>query len=141
MLQRVFGVQRRVVRTLCGLGYREDCRQSFPTLGIMTAPCLYIYECLKHIKTRPSPLKTCADVHSHDTRHRDDVRVGFKRLHRSRNGINYYAARFYNVIDQHDRALPTASFLNLLKKYLIDKSYYSIDEFLGSRHRLITIDP
>ena len=51
VLGRIFGIQRRVVRVLSGLGYQDDCRISFSELNIMTVPSLYIYECLKYIRS------------------------------------------------------------------------------------------
>ena len=48
--KRVFGLQRRAVRILAGLCYREDCRRAFIDLSIMTLPSLFIYENLLHIK-------------------------------------------------------------------------------------------
>ena len=131
MMQKVFGVQRRAIRVLCGLNYREECRGHFVEMGIMTAPSLYILECLKYIRSEAAEPATHADFHSYNTRHRENISVTFKRLERSRNGINYYAAQMYNVIDRGVRVLPVKSFLTIMKKHLLKKAYYSIDEFLN----------
>ena len=136
MMQRVFNVQRRVVRVMCGLGYREECRGHFVEMGVMTAPSLYIFECLKYIRSEAADRVTYADIHSYNTRHRENIAVNFKRLERSRNSINYYAARFYNVINRGVRALPTRSFLSIMKEHLTKKSYYSIDEYLSDKSQI-----
>ena len=100
----------------------------------MTVPSLYIYECLKYIRSEATPVVTNADVHSYNTRRRDNIRPDFKRLKKSRNGINYFAAKFYNAIEERVRVLPANVFLRIMKQHLIRESYYSLDEFLNARH-------
>ena len=139
-LQRVFSIQRRAVRILCGLGYRDDCRGFFAGLGIMTVPSLFIFECLKYIKSDSATRLTHGDVHSYNTRNRDDIKISFKRLTKSRNGVNHYAAQFYNVIHRSVRVLPSRSFLSIMKKYLLKKAYYSLEEFLKDDHLLLMED-
>ena len=46
----VFCLQRRAVRIIDKLQYRDDCRDSFSTLRILTFPCLYILECVLFVR-------------------------------------------------------------------------------------------
>jgi hypothetical protein len=39
-LRKVFNQQRRCIRVLGGLGYRDDCRDIFKTFKILTVPCI-----------------------------------------------------------------------------------------------------
>lgn len=43
-VRRLFALQRRAVRIMARLGYRDDCREAFASLGILTVPSLYILE-------------------------------------------------------------------------------------------------
>ena len=43
---RIFGLQRRAIRIVDGIKYRDECRNSFRKLSILTLPSLYIYEVL-----------------------------------------------------------------------------------------------
>ena len=47
---RIFGIQRKAVRVVFGLGYRQECQQAFVELRILTLPCLYVYRCLQNVK-------------------------------------------------------------------------------------------
>ena len=46
----VFGAQRRCLRVIAGLRYRECCRIIFKEYRLMTVPCIYILNCLLHVK-------------------------------------------------------------------------------------------
>jgi hypothetical protein len=48
---RIFAIQRRVLRILAGLHYREDYKTTFVNLKILTFPSLYIYHCLLYVKS------------------------------------------------------------------------------------------
>ena len=131
IVTRIFGIQRRAIRVLAGLGYRDDCRAAFSSLKILTLPSLYIYECLKYIITNLHLMQRHNDVHAHSTRHNNNLRQTHLRLSRSRTGTNYYGIKFYNVIDKNLTALPRKQFLSCIKSYLLEKSFFGTDEFLN----------
>nr|CAH7752851.1 unnamed protein product [Callosobruchus chinensis] len=45
-VDRVFVAQKRALRLIFGLTYRESCRQTFHRYKIMPVPCIYIYKCI-----------------------------------------------------------------------------------------------
>ena len=47
----LFKIQRRAVRVLSGIGYRDDCRNSFVNHNILTLPCEYILSCIVYANT------------------------------------------------------------------------------------------
>ena len=49
-INKVFSVQRKCVRVLAGLKYRDDCREQYKKLQIMTVPCMYIFAAVLFIK-------------------------------------------------------------------------------------------
>ena len=49
---RLFKSQRRAIRVVANLAYREDCRSYFRSLGILTVPSMFIFKCLECIKDR-----------------------------------------------------------------------------------------
>ena len=130
ILERIFAIQRRAVRVVAGLDYREDCRTAFVHLKIMTLPSLYIFECLKYVTTNRAVMPQQNAVHSYDTRANSDIRQPHLRLLRSRNGRNYFGVKFYNALSTTFRSLPQKQFLQRLKCFLIEQAPYSIDDFL-----------
>ena len=130
IVRRIFGIQRRAIRVLAKLGYRDDCREAYVDFNILTLPSLYIYECLKYITANINSMQRNNDVHAHATRNSTNLRQPHLRLSRSRNGTNYYGIQLYNVIDAKLLELPNKEFLSRLKLYLLKKAFYSIEEFL-----------
>ena len=61
---RIFGLQRKAVRVLGGLKYRDDCKHHFKRFKIMTLPSLYIFHCLIYVKSNLTVYKTHRDVHT-----------------------------------------------------------------------------
>ena len=128
--KRVFALQRRAVRIMCGLGFRDDCRAAFTEMGILTLPSLYIYECLKYVLANRDRLTYQNSNHNHHTRQNENIRYERFRLSRSRNGANYYGYKFYNAISPERRSLQMGPLLKHVKGYLMRYAFYNTDEFL-----------
>ena len=127
---RVFGIQRRVIRFMDGRGYQEDCRSSFVRLRLLTLPSLYIYECLKYLTSHMDEYHHHCAIHGYNTRKNNNIRHNSLRLKRSRNGGNYFGIKFYNCIGSRIRELPRQKFLGYLKAYLVEGAFFSIAEFM-----------
>ena len=127
---RVFAVQRRVIRMLNGVEYREDCRQSFIDLKLLTLPSLYILECTKFVLGNSGRFDLQRSIHDHNTRGCTDIRIDSLRLTRSRNATNYFAIKIYNAMDVQLRDLPSKALLKILREYLMQRAFYSIEEYL-----------
>lgn len=112
-------------------GYREDIRSEFVNLGILTVPSMYILECLCYFKLNSFNYSTHASLHNHDTRLRNNYKNDFLRLTHSRNSINYYAPVFFNKLPPCLRDIPTEHFRRRIKSVLIQRAYYSLDEYLN----------
>lgn len=128
---RVFGIQRRAIRVLAGLGYREDCRSSFSRLKILTLPSAYILQCMLYVRANLGEYTTHSEVHDYRTRNRDDIYVDFQRLNTSKYGINYDGPRFFNQLPVEIKMLPIKIFKKTVKSNLLKNAYYSIGEFLS----------
>ena len=126
----IFAIQRRAVRVVGGLQYREDCRATFTRLGIFTLPALYIFECIKYVVSHKAKLTPVASTHNYNTRGGGDYVCERLRLTRSRFGVNWYGVKFYNAVDSELRSLPDAQFLRMIKSFLIRAAPYDIQEFL-----------
>lgn len=127
---RIFALQRKVIRVISGLGYRDDVKHIFRQFGILTLPCLFIYSCLIMAK-RSDNIICHNDIHRYNTRNNDRATVEFLRLKSSRYSRNYFSLKFLNKLPRSVVALPFSAFKLRLKSFLIDKAYYSIDDFLN----------
>lgn len=127
---RIFALQRRAIRVVADIGYRDDCRSSFVLFGVLTLPCLYILQCLIFVHKNISKFTFRNEVHDLDTRSRNNLHVTFHRLSKTKNGTNYWGAHFYNKLPMHIRSLNSLEFKKSVKTFLINKCYYSYKEFL-----------
>lgn len=126
---RVFALQRRAVRVLANVNYRSECRKHFIMNKILTVPSLYIVQCLLHVKKNISDYVTHEAFHSHHTRNRDNIYTPFHRIHRIKTGVSYYGPKFYNLLPPSVRMLPMKSFKITVERYMLNKCFFSTDEF------------
>lgn len=128
--ERVFRLQRRAVRVIGGIGYREDVRHKFIELKIMTVPSRYVYECLIYAyKNYDSFDKT--KNYNCSVRTQNNFRMQFLRLSRSRIATNYYCLKFFNKVPDTIKLKPFPNFKNEIKQILTSNAFYSINEFLS----------
>lgn len=130
-LSRVFSVQRRVLRVILGLPYRENVREHFRQLGLLTVPSMYIFRCLLFLKSNSGLYGTGETIHEYDTRNKNQLSLNYCRVYRSRNAENYYAPKFFNKLPHDVRELPAGRYRNRIKQLLVDGAYYSCQEFLS----------
>ena len=126
----VFGAQRRCVRVMGRLGYRDCCRSLFRNCKIMTVPCIYIFHCLIHVKTNLTAYKQHNEDHHYGTRRNQQLVPSYNRTERARDGINYFGIKFYNALPTHVKSLSLTIFKTRVKAYLLERCFYSCQEYL-----------
>lgn len=134
--QRVFILQKKAVRIIKKLNSRESCKNSFRELGLLTLPCLYMYEIIVYCKSK-CDLVQGRDIHQYETRGRDSYRVQQHRLTMTHHLPEQIGVRLINSLPDEIKQLNSLSiFKNRLKHLLVSNSYYSIQEFLNSQLEL-----
>lgn len=126
---RIFSLQRRAVRLIDGLGYREDCKKTFIELKILTFPCLFILECLMYVKNNSERYLMHNNVHNYETRNNSSIYLEYHRVYRSRTSISYFGPKFFNLLPSHIKNLQPKIFKNKTKEYLLNKCFYSLNEY------------
>ena len=130
---RVFGMQRKAVRIISGLGFREDCREAFKMQGILTVPSQFILENLLYVRQNEDLYRTHEDVHGHNTRHRRNLVPAYWRLKRCQSGPGYWSVKFYNVLPNDIKQLSFNNFKNKIRQILVQNAFYTFEEFLSYR--------
>ena len=126
---RIFALQRRAVRIVAGLSYREDCQNAFVNLGILTFPCVFIYEILLYAKGSIHKYNINSDFHAYDTRNKNDLTTPYCRLTKCQNGPTFLAVKYFNKLPEAVRDLPLQQYKKTIKKLLLSKAFYSVDMF------------
>ena len=128
---RVFRLQKKAIRIMLNLGYRESCKRYFPDLQIMTLPSTFIYSSLVEIHKNRANYLMQSDIHSKSTRYAHHLRTPQYRLNKSvRNTLNL---NLYNVLPRFITNLTEDPFKRTLKRILIENCFYSTDDFLHHR--------
>lgn len=129
---KIFKLQRRCIRVIVGLGWRDCCRQCFRDLKILTVPSLYILNCLRFVNANISSFDSHSEVHDHLTRNRGNLLPVFRRLARTRRGTDHYGVKFYNMLPDHIKGLEEKQFVAKVKNYLIHKAFYSFEDYFSN---------
>jgi hypothetical protein len=71
----IFKMQKRVLRMLMGIGYRDSCRELFKEQKILTLPSQYIFSLLLFVICNMSLFVPNSVYHDVNTRQKNDLRV------------------------------------------------------------------
>lgn len=128
-MQRVFILQKRAIRTLAGISSRDSCRGVFRSLGIMTAPSLYICELLCFAYNNKNKFGQLE--HDYSTRYRDNTLLPSQhRSSKFQRQSHYNACKAYNHLSDDFKALASfIKFKKAVKEYLIEQEFYTVKEF------------
>ena len=126
---RAFIMQKKVVRIITNVGFREHCRPLFLKLSMLTLPSLFIYNTLTEVHSKSSGLFKNSDFHDYPTRSADLLRPPKFRLTASKR--NTLQLSFYNKLPSIIRALPERAFKLEIKNLLKRNCYYSVEESLS----------
>lgn len=128
----VFSLQRRAIRIIAGLKFRDDCKSKFTELRVLTVPCTYILQCLLHINTNLEKYTIRNEIHSYHTRINNYLDNSYLRLSKTRVGTTYWGIKLYNALPHEIKLLQQKDFKHRIKHYLLKNAFYSIHEFLNS---------
>lgn len=130
-LERLLINQKRAIRCLAGLNYRDSCREHFINLNILTVISLYIRETILHaVKTSQ---KRHSDLHNHNTRHATDFTLPPHHLSLYKKKPSYKGAAYYNHLPEHLKNQPPQLFKRKLTLWLQERPFYTEQEFITSR--------
>ena len=118
--------QKRVIRTIAGLGKRDHTNDSFYNLRILklvdvnrVACASFVYKCLHGLVANDcnfTPINT-----NYNIRNNSELRLPLKRSSQSQTDIQYHGPKIYNEIPDQIKNKPTvSSFKRTLKKYIIE---------------------
>ena len=74
-----------------------------------------------------------SDIHNKNTRYKNKLSVPLFRLQKSNKSFLGNCVRFYNKISPKLTDLKENKFKEVIKKILIKKAYYSIDEYINDK--------
>lgn len=128
---RIFGLQRRAVRIVGGVGYRGECRDCFISLGVLTLPSVYALQCLMYVKQHESCYEIRSDIHGHNTRHKDYLNKPFTRLRKGQTGTTFFGIELFNNLPYEVKRMPISSFKQRVVAYLVRRAFFTFDDIIS----------
>lgn len=140
--ERIFRMQKRIIRAMLSLGFLTSCKEHFQNLKILTLPSLYIYRmaiyCRKNNKDFLKNKDNYMNMHM-VTRGRETLRTPYCSQAKSQKGPYYRAVKVYNKLPSDIRQESNLIvFKNKLRNFLTEACFYSFEEYMNcSNHPII----
>ena len=110
---------------------RDSCRNIFKDVGILTLPGTFIYECLSYTRANLENTSLNSDYHDYNTRLKGSIRPIGHRLTKMSKSFLCMGVRLFNKLPESLRQLEYIEFRREVKKYVVGKEFYTIDEMLS----------
>lgn len=132
-VQSIFVAQKRAIRAVYNLKYRDSLRELFKEIKILTMPSQYIYENIMYVRKNIGTFDSTGDYHNINTRYRHRLTLPKMRLSKTSKSFLANSIRFYNKIPKDILELDDKKFKILIKDTLCKKGYYKIQEYLDDK--------
>lgn len=136
-IDRVFILQKRVIRLIFNLHYHESCRETFKNSNLFTVTSIYLMKLLTLIHTNKSKVPVHSEVHNYNTRGRNRM-CTIRHDHEFFKKSPYYAGTtLYNKLPlEIQNSLSLDLFKKRLKILLLSDVFYSLQEFTNFLNKL-----
>lgn len=127
----IFKLQKKYLRLMAFVPKRTSCKPLFKRFEILTMPCIYIFRMLIFLKNNPQSYSDNQFVHDYPTRFKNDFQYPRHRLSLYEKSPYYMGLRLFNSLPASLKAIDDVkTFKNSLKMYLLEKNYYSVQDYL-----------
>jgi hypothetical protein len=132
-IESVFILQKRAVRAIYNLCQRDSLRNLFKKINILTVAGQYIYDNLVHVKKNIESFIKKSDIHQLNTRNKGKLAIPRFRLQKCRGSFLGKGIDLFNKLPQNLIDLPLHKFKKHVKKILLSKGYYKVEDYLRDR--------
>jgi type IV secretory pathway VirB3-like protein len=124
----IFKMQKRVLRILVGIGYRDSCRELFKGLKILTLSSQYIFSLLLFVIQNRGHFASNSAFHDINTRQKNDLHLPHVSLIMYQKGVLYSGIKVFNALPTtiKDISSNPEKFKVTVKHYLLSHLFYSL---------------
>ncbi|KAL0829802.1 hypothetical protein ABMA28_003285 [Loxostege sticticalis] len=133
-MPRAFRVQKKCIRSICGAHYLDSCKPLFRALGILPLPCLYIFEMGIFVKKYNNLFEKNKDFLGYRGRNPENLSIPPQRLALYSKNAYCMAIKIFNKLSNDLKELPFTKFKNKLFNFLMEKMYYTVNDFLNDKN-------
>lgn len=132
---RVFVIQKRAMRILNRMHFRDTCRGVFRGSNMLTAVALCIFEGIMFLKRHPSIFEEYIINHSHSTRKLSlYYNYPAHELTLTEKSCRYSCIRYFNHLPKYIASIShLVQFRSTLFEYLCQMEPYTFNDYFGSR--------
>lgn len=130
---QIFLTQKKCIRAIFGLKSTDSCRPYFHSKKLLTFPSIYILETALYVKKHLHLYEHYVPTQNISLRPRNEFKIyppDSKTTLFKRNILDM-GPKIYNKIPNNLKNLSQQDFKTKLIKLLIDKTFYSVDEFMA----------
>jgi hypothetical protein len=129
--KHIFILQKKALRTMFNLHYLTSCREYFIEHSILTAPSLYILQCVLYVK-KNYDMFYVEPIYEYSTRNKHLLRPPISRIQLVENGPFCQCMLLYNQLPEHLKIIRNIKLFRIkVKEYLIQKCYYNVKEYIN----------
>jgi len=132
--KRIFKIQKRIIRIITNSSSHDTCRQLFKHLQILSLPSQYFFSLLVFVIKNRAFIQSNSEIHNLNTRFIRNLHLPSTNLTSVQKGVLFSGSKICNHLPSNIKALSNDAkrFKSSLKNYLIEHSFYSLDEFYQS---------
>lgn len=129
-VERVFVIQKRIIRLIFSIPYRQSCRELFKSQRILTVTSIFILKVLTFTYRNRTNLESLGDNHSYNTRGRNNLLLA-KHCHEFYKKSPFYVGSYlFNLLPTKLKLCSTIrTFKTQLKELLLSDAFYTLREF------------
>jgi hypothetical protein len=138
--EKVFYIQKRIIRIMAGAKRRAFCRELFKKFNILPLASEFLLSLLSFVVDNMEKYQTNSDIHSISTRYRYNLHVPNSNLSKYQKGVYYSGIKIFNNLppDVKNLSHNVKMFKRALKEYLLSHSFYSVGEFTLAKNSQLT---
>jgi len=129
--EKIFKIQKRVIRMITNSRMRDSCRELFQRLEILPLYSQYIFSLSIFVIKDKHLYNTNSQIHSVDTRFKTNLHPPIANLTKFQKGVYYSGIKLFNNLPHGIKNLANqiTLFWNALKRFLLLNSFYNSDEY------------
>jgi hypothetical protein len=129
--EKIFKLQKRVIRIITHSRIRDSCRELFKRLEILP---LYTKHFLSvYVYSKKQTFTTNIQIHTVNTWFKTNLHPPIANLTKFQKGVYYSGIKIFDNLPHEikDLANETIQFWNALKRFLLKNSFYNSEEYLN----------
>jgi hypothetical protein len=132
---RIFKLQKKVVRIMCFAKRDDHCKPLFQKLNILTFTSLYVLECALKVKKNMVHFTEHQVQHDHDTRHKNTtITPVWCRTQMCKKGPFQMCISIYNKLPNYLKCIEDIKlFKKTLTELLLNECFYDLDSYFNCK--------